>query len=105
MNLKEIMDLSWVSILCFALCLGYGVKLLITKDPLVIRGKKDNKVLKDPEKYAVRGGQLLLFLAGGSLVMTIVLLFDFLIAVIIGVICLLVFSVFWKRMNDLYGPL
>lgn len=102
--LKDIIDLTWVSVLTFGVSLGYAVKLSITKDPQIIRSKKDIRVLKDPVSYATTAARLLYLLAAGSLLMTVMLFFSVTLAFIEIIIVLLIFFIFWKKMNDKYGP-
>lgn len=105
MTFQEFFDTSWVSLLVFVLSLVFGIRLMITKDPTIIRGKKDIKVLKNPEAYSITAAKLLFFMAGGSLVMTALLFITPLWATIESMVVLVAFLYLWHRMDKKYGPI
>ena len=59
--------------------------------------------LKDEERYAKEAGKLMLFLAAGSLVMTVLLYFQVIAAVVQIVVWIIVFGILWKKMDERYG--
>ena len=81
----------------------YGVRLLVLHDISAIRGKDQPKKLKDEERYAKEAGKLMLFLAAGSLVMTVLLYFQVIAAVVQIVVWIIVFGILWKKMDERYG--
>lgn len=105
MTIQEILDLTWVSLLFFAISLGVGVNLLITKNPKILKGKADQVIYRDPEQFAVKGGYLMLLLAFGSLVNTGLLFLDVNLALMEALAFIAIFIVLWKKMSDKYGPI
>ena len=97
-------DLTWIGIIAFVLCLIFGLYMVITKRPGAVRKINDTSVYKDKEQYAVKGGRLILFLAGGFLIMTVLSFFSTLLSILFSFVALAVFAFFWKKMNDEYGP-
>lgn len=105
MNVDQILELTWVPIIVFAIALGYGVLLLITKNPKALLSKKTPQQVKNSEKYAVEGGKLLLFLALGSLINCGLLFVSILASVVEAAGWFIIFAIMWKRVYDQYGPL
>ena len=97
-------DMTWIAAIAFLLCLAFGLYMIITKKPGVVRGFKNTADYKDKEQYSVKGGWLILALAGVCLVMLIVSFFNDMISNILGFAGLCVFGYFWKKMSDEYGP-
>ncbi len=97
-------DLTWIGIIAFVLCMIFGLFMVITKRPGVVRSFKDTAEYKDKEQYSFRGGILILCLGGACLIVTVVSFFNTLISNVIGILALAVFAFFWKKMNDEFGP-
>ena len=57
----------------------------------------------DEFEYAKEAGKLMLFLAAGSLVMTVLLYFQVIAAVVQIVVWIIVFGILWKKMDERYG--
>ena len=93
-------DMTWISVIAFVLCLAFGSYMMITKKPGIVRSLKDKASYKDAEQYAVKGGRLILALAGICLIMLVVSFFNDMISNIIGFGGLCVFGYFWKKMSD-----
>ena len=55
------------------------------------------------ERYAKEAGKLMLFLAAGSLIMTVLLYFQVIAAVVQIVVWIIVFGILWKKMDERYG--
>ena len=104
MKILGFSDLFWISLIAFALCLAFGLYMVITKKPGMVRSINDNGKYKDSKQYAERGGKLILALAPVCLLMLVVSFYNELISVLIGLAGMCVFGVFWKKMNDRFGP-
>ncbi|MCR4739390.1 MAG: hypothetical protein K5886_03910 [Lachnospiraceae bacterium] len=104
-SFSQILDLTWIPLLAFALCLLYGLKLIITKDPSPLKGKNDTAVFKDGPMFALRAGQLMLLMAAGALIMCVLVFFSELAALIEVSAVFILFTVLWKKANDKYGKL
>lgn len=97
-------DLTWLSVIAFVLCFAAGLYMVIAKKPGIVGGSRNAGKYKDPEKYAVKGGKLILAYSLSWLVMLVVSFYSDMISILIGVAGLIVFAIFWKKMNDEYGP-
>ncbi len=91
-----------IPLLIFAVCVYYGMRLLILHDISAIRGK-DKPPVKDERAYAVGSGKLILFLGAGTLGMAVLIFVNVYAAVAEIAVCILIMSVLWKRMDDKYG--
>ena len=97
-------DMTWIAAIAFVLCLAFGLYMVISKKPGFVRGFKNTADYRDKEQYAVKGGWLILALAGVCLIMLIISFFNDMISNIIGFAGLCVFGYFWKKMSDEFGP-
>ena len=104
MEIYGLSDLTWISIIAFVLCLVFGLYMTVTGKPGIVRSIKDTAKYKDKEQYSRKGGKLLLFLAGGCLVMGALSFVLCVVSNIIGIAVLAVFAYFWKKMSDEFGP-
>ena len=104
MEILGFSDITWISVIAFVLCVAFGLYMIITKKPGMVRSVNDNARYKDREMYAVKGGRLILIYSGVWLVMLIVSFFNEVIPIIIGIVGVCVFGYFWKKMNDEFGP-
>ena len=95
-------SMAMIPILMLIILAYYGVRLLVLHDISAIRGKDQPGKLKDEERYA-KEGKLMLFLAAGSLVMTVLLYFQVIAAVVQIVVWIIVFGILWKKMDERYG--
>lgn len=102
MALEKFMEVAGIPALLFAVCMYYGIRLIITKDATAIRGR-NQKALKDEKTYAVMAGRLILFFGAATLIMGVLLFVDTIIAVAEIVVSTTVMGILWKRMNDKYG--
>ncbi|MCR5734158.1 MAG: hypothetical protein K6G22_06080 [Lachnospiraceae bacterium] len=105
MTFQQIVDLTWIPLLAFAICTVYGLKLIITKDPQSLKAKNENVIFKDGEKFAVKAGQLMLLMAAGALIMCVLLFYNSFAALVEVTAVFILFTVLWKKANDKYGKL
>ncbi len=96
-------SMAMIPILMLIILAYYGVRLLVLHDISAIRGKDQLGKLKDEERYAKEAGKLMLFLAAGSLIMTVLLYFQVIAAVVQIVVWIIVFGILWKKMDERYG--
>lgn len=104
MEILGFSDLTWISVIAFVLCLAFGLYMVITKKPGMVRSIHDTANYKDKEKYAVKGGILILAYAGVCLIMLAVSFYSDIFSTIVGFLGLMIFAFFWKKMSDEYGP-
>lgn len=81
----------------------YAMRLLVLHDISAIRGKDNTRKLKNEEMYAKGAGKLMLFLAAASLVMAVILYWSAIAAVVEICVCIVVFGILWKKMEEKYG--
>ena len=103
-NIMGFSDLFWIGIVAAAACLAFGLYMVITKKPGIVRGFKASDDYKDKEKYAKKGGILLLCLAGACLIMVGLSFVNTLVSNLFGLAGFMVFAFFWKKMSDECGP-
>ena len=97
-----ILEQAGIPLIMFVICLICGVRMIIMQEAGSIRGKNAGP-LKDEKEYAKHGGVLLLVLAVSSLVMAVLMFINVYAAVVEFVVCTIVVSILWKKMNDKYG--
>lgn len=105
MTIQELLDMTWIPLIAFAICLGYGVALLITKNPKTLKGKNDKTVYKDAEQFAIKTAWLLLMLAASALAMCVLIFYNLYAALGEVIVCFLIFTVLWRRVNTKYGQM
>ncbi len=106
MDLNTILELTWVPVIVFGICLGYGIILLTTQDPKILISKKvPNKGIKDRKKYAVESGKLLIFMAVGSLLMCALLFVNVIVAFVEIILWTIMFGLQWRKVSAIYGPM
>ena len=88
-------SMAMIPILMLIVLAYYGARLLVLHDI--------SKKLKDEERYATEAGKLMLFLAAGSLIMTVLLYFHVVAAVVQIVVWVVIFGILWKKMDERYG--
>ncbi|MCR4807545.1 MAG: hypothetical protein K5857_07695 [Lachnospiraceae bacterium] len=104
MEFMGLSDMTWIGIVAFLACLISGSYMVLTKKPGIVRSIKDTADYKDREQYSVRGGKLILGLAGGCLIMIILSFVNTTASNIVGLVAIAVFAFFWKKMNNEFGP-
>lgn len=102
MSLGYIIEQAGIPLLLFVVCIYYGIRLIISQDPSLIRSK-DKEPVKDEKSYARESGKLLLFFAGATLIMAVLIFVNLYVALGEIVACTLILGVLWKRMNNKYG--
>ena len=104
MEILGFSDLTWISAIAIVLCFAFGLYMVITKKPGMVRSIHDTAKYKDPEQYAVKGGKLILAYGGVCIIMLITSFFSDMVSTIVGFLGVMVFAFFWKKMSDEYGP-
>ncbi|MBD5520753.1 MAG: hypothetical protein HDR03_05935 [Lachnospiraceae bacterium] len=102
MTFEMVLEQAGIPLILFVVCMYYGLRLLIMQDVSIIRSK-DKEPLKDEKAYAKAGGKLLLFYAGATLLMAVLVFVNVYAAVGEIIVCTLVMGFLWKRMNEKYG--
>ena len=102
MSVETFFEQAGIPLLIAAVCVYYGMRLLILHDVSAIRGK-DKPPVKDEKAYAIGSGKLILFLGAGTLVMALLSFVNVYAALAEIVVCALIMGILWKKMNDRYG--
>ncbi len=102
MTPEIILNQAGIPLLLFAICMVYGIYLLVVQKADGIRGKNKGP-LKDEKRYARAGGLLILFFGIGTLVMTVLFFINVYAAVAEIISCTLIMGVLWKKVSDKYG--
>ena len=98
-------DLTLIAIIACVACLIFGGVMLITKKPGIVRSIRDKASYKDSTMYSIKGGKMILALGAACFVMILLSLFvNEMVANVFGIVCLIVFGYFWKKMSDEFGP-
>ncbi|MBQ7676693.1 MAG: hypothetical protein IJT32_00520 [Lachnospiraceae bacterium] len=106
MSLSEILELTWIPILAFAMSFCAGVHMLIIKKrPPYLKTRGDNRTMRNEKKFAEVGGKLLIFFAMGAAAMLGLLFVNPWAALAEIIVVFLVFSWQWRNMNEKYGPI
>lgn len=102
MTLSAVMEQAGIPLIVFAVCIYFGIKLLLFKDINSIRSKNKPPV-KDEEMYIKWGGILILLFGVGALGMALLLMVNITAAVIEIIAVTLLFGIMWKIMCDKCG--
>lgn len=100
--MEQFLKDAGISLLLTAAFGYYAFRLLVLKDIRAIRGKNEKKV-KNEERYVKEAGKLMAFLMVSSLVMAAITCFSSIAALVQIAVCFLIFGFLWKRMNENYG--
>ena len=102
MNIQEIVNHMGIELLVFAVCMYFGIRLIITRDPKILK-KEDPESIKHPKEYTLYGGLTILFLGLAAIVMGIVSFFNPTAAVVIIVVAVIIMSIMWKVIYDKFA--
>ena len=102
MNIQEIVNHMGIELLVFAVCMYFGIRLIITRDPKILK-KEDPESIKNPKEYTLYGGLTILFLGLAAIVMGIVSFFNPTAAVVIIVVAVIIMSIMWKVIYDKFA--
>ena len=105
MSINEIVENSWIPILFFAITLGYGIKIIVTKDPVIIKKELGDKVLKDSERYCTNAAYLMFGMSGASILMIVISYFTPVLATIFFMTVFFLIAFLWKKNENINGPL
>ena len=91
-----------IEMLVFAVCLFFGMRLIITRDVSIIK-KENPEEIKHPREYTLYAGLILLFLGVAALIMGIISFFNPTAAFIEIIIAVIAMGVMWKFMHEKYA--
>lgn len=98
----EIFDVVGIPLLVFAVCIYYGVRLLVTKNSSFLRGPQ-SKGPKDELGYS-KSAAIMIFCFGiVTLGMGALMFLNAKLGIAGIVIATIIFGACWKRLNDKHG--
>lgn len=100
--MDKILEVIGIPLLLFAICLYYGIKLMVSNDSTLVRGK-DKPKPKDEKNYCYWGGILIMAYGVASLLLGLLLLVNVYIGMAEIVIATIAFGICWKKMSSKYG--
>lgn len=101
-NIEVILEQSGIPFMAALACFLIGIRLIVTGDPGMIRGK-DARPINDEKGYARQGGILVIVLGFASALMGILLLINEYVAVMEMVTAMLILGIAWRNMNGKFG--
>ena len=102
MTFSAVMEQAGIPLIVFAVCIYFGIRLMVFKDINSIRSKNKPPV-KDEEMYIKWGGILILLFGVGALGMALLLLVNITAAVIEIIAVTTAFGIAWKTLCDKCG--
>ncbi len=102
MSLSDIINQMGIELLVFAVCMFFGIRLIITRDVSILR-KEDPESIKHPKEYSLYAGLIILFLGVAALVMGVVSFFNPIAAFIVIIIAVIIMGIMWKFMHEKYA--
>ncbi len=102
MTIQDIINQMGIELLVFAVCLFFGIRLIITRDVTIIKKEKPEEI-KHPKEYTLYAGMIILFLGASALVMGIISFFNP-VAAVVEIICSVVLmALMWKFIYEKYA--
>ena len=102
MDIQTIVNQMGIEILVFAVCMFFGIRLIITRDVSIIK-KENPESIKHPKEYTFYAGLIILFLGSAAIVMGIISCFSPVAAVIVIVVAVLAMGFMWKFVHEKYA--
>ena len=102
MTFNDVVNQMGIEMLVFAVCLFFGMRLIITRDVSIIK-KENPEEIKHPREYTLYAGLILLFLGVAALIMGIISFFNPTAAFIEIIIAVIAMGVMWKFMHEKYA--
>ncbi len=102
MTFQELVNQMGIEMLVFAVCLFFGLRLIITRDVSIIK-KENPEEIKHPKEYTLYAGIILLFLGVAALVMGVVSFFNPIAAFVIIIVAVIAMGIAWKFMHERYS--
>ena len=96
MTFQTIIEQMGIEILVFAVCLFFGIRLIITRDPSILNKKEDPANIKHPREYALYAGLVVIFMGVAAIAMGIISFFNPKFALAFIVIAIIAMGIAWK---------
>ena len=102
MTFSSIMEQIGIELLVFAVCLLFGLRLIITKDIKIIK-KEGYEDIKHPEDYAKYAGFIILFLGVATLIMAALTFVSPMAAMIEIIVSVFIMGFMWKYVHERFA--
>ena len=102
MDLQTIVNQMGIEILAFAVCMFFGIRLIITRDVKILK-KENPESIKHPNEYTFYAGLIIIFLGISAIAMGIVSFFNQIAALIVIVAAVVIMGFMWKIVYEKYA--
>ena len=102
MDIQTIVNQMGIEILAFAVCMCFGIRLIITRDVKILK-KENPESIKHPNEYTFYAGLIIIFLGVSAIAMGIVSFFNQVAALVVIVVAVVAMGIMWKFMHEKYG--
>ncbi len=102
MDIQTIVNQMGIEILAFAVCMFFGIRLIITRDVKILK-KENPESIKHPNEYTFYAGLIIIFLGVSAIAMGIVSFFNEVAALVVIVVAVVAMGIMWKFMYEKYG--
>ena len=102
MDIQTIVNQMGIEILAFAVCMFFGIRLIITRDVKILK-KENPESIKHPNEYTFYAGLIIIFLGVSAIAMGIVSFFNEVAALVVIVAAVVAMGIMWKFMYEKYG--
>ena len=102
MDIQTIVNQMGIEILAFAVCMFFGIRLIVTRDVKILK-KENPESIKHPNEYTFFAGLIIIFLGVSAIVMGIVSFFNQIAALIVIVAAVVIMGFMWKIVYEKYA--
>ena len=102
MDIQTIVNQMGIEILAFAVCMFFGIRLIITRDVKILK-KENPESIKHPNEYTFYAGLIIIFLGISAIAMGIVSFFNQIAALIVIVAAVVIMGFMWKFVHEKYA--
>ena len=102
MDIQTIVNQMGIEILAFAVCMFFGIRLIITRDVKILK-KENPESIKHPNEYTFFAGLIIIFLGISAIAMGIVSFFNQIAALIVIVAAVVIMGFMWKIVYEKYA--
>ena len=102
MTFQELINQMGIEMLAFAVCMFFGIRLIITRDVTILKKDKPEEI-RNPKEYTLYAGWIIIFLGVAALAMGVVSIFDPMMGLIVIIGAVILMALMWKVIYDKYA--
>ena len=102
MNFQTIINQMGIELLVFAVCMYFGIRLLITRDVTILK-KENPESIKHPREYTFYAGLIIIFLGIAAIAMGIISFFNPKVALAVIIVAVIAMGIMWKFVYEKFG--